>query len=123
LNAPFLGFTPQMLAQLAQNAFRPPQGGGAPGMQMPQQGGGLDMGPGMMGLGMGLGMMRRPNGSVPGDAAANAPSSVGGQDIGAYRGPDSYVYGVPPNNAQPSGDGLFGNFGNWWSRNFGSGGT
>lgn len=54
--APFMGFPPELLAQIAQAAFRPPQGGGggAPGLQAPVQPAG-DMG--MGGLGQGLGAL------------------------------------------------------------------
>lgn len=108
MNAPFPGIPPELLAKLAQGAFRPPQAMGVHAPNMPQTPG-FNMGDGMAGLGMGLGMgagLFNSGGSVPGDASTNAPSSVGGQDIGTYRGPDSYVYGVPPNNAQPAGGGV-----------------
>jgi hypothetical protein len=56
MKAPFQGFPPELLAQIAQAAFRPPQGGmgGMPGLSAPQQ-----QPQGMPGLGMasqGLGM-------------------------------------------------------------------
>lgn len=91
---------PEIYAQLAASGFRPPppvQMPGfnlqAPNMQQPQQQG-MSMGDGMAlaGMGMmGLGMQRP--GSTPGDVMANAPSSVGGQSIDAFRGPGSYSYG------------------------------
>ena len=109
---PFPGFTPQMLAQLAQNAFRPPQGGGAPGMQMPQQGGGFDMGPGMMGLGMGLAAMRRQ-----GDPFMAAERTAGDRDLGGYgASPVDPMSGNP--NAMPTEvfnptGAATGSFGSW----------
>jgi hypothetical protein len=52
MKAPFQGYPPELLAQIAQAAFRPPQamGGGVPGLQAPQQ----PQGMGMPGLGMGM---------------------------------------------------------------------
>jgi hypothetical protein len=59
MKAPFQGFPPELLAQIAQAAFRPPQGGGGgmPGLSAPPQQ--QPQGMGIPGLGMatqGLGM-------------------------------------------------------------------
>jgi hypothetical protein len=52
MKAPFQGFPPELLAQIAQAAFRPPQGGGGgmPGLSAPPQ----QQPQGMPGLGMGM---------------------------------------------------------------------
>jgi hypothetical protein len=107
MNAPFPGFTPELLAQIAQGAFRPPQamGGGmsSPGLQMPQQGGGDGgLGAGMAGLGMGLGMMRRmPPGWVPTSSGSEPGRTAGGGDLGGYgASPVDPMSGNP--NAQPT---------------------
>ena len=114
--APFQGFPPELLAQIAQNAFRPPQGmgGGVPGMQAPQQpqGGmpGLGAGLGAFGAsfaGMGGGLGGAPGaGAMPGEDRATAPQ---------WPPP----MGNTTTTVQPSGGG----FDAWWSRNFGSGGA
>ena len=57
-NLPLTAFTPQMLAEMARGAFRPPAlmsggGGGGGGMQMPQSQG-FNVGQGMAGMGQGL---------------------------------------------------------------------
>jgi hypothetical protein len=79
MRAPFQGFPPELLAQMAQAAFRPPQAigmqaPGLPGLQAPPQGdggmGGLGMG--LEGLGMGVGSIADWLRSYKGDPAASA---------------------------------------------------
>jgi hypothetical protein len=83
MKAPFQGFSPELLAQIAHGAFRPPQAMGAPGMSMPQQMGGGDggLGAGMAGLGMGLSMM--------GDGTIMNAGPQGGGTGGAYTPADA----------------------------------
>jgi hypothetical protein len=95
MKAPFQGIPPELLAQIAQAAFRPPQGGmsGAPGLSAPQQPTG---GMGMGGLGAGLGalggglagMMNggsnvNEQGAVGPGGLAGAVSSIGALQPGA----------------------------------------
>jgi hypothetical protein len=110
MKAPFQGFPPELLAQIAQAAFRPPQGGmgGAPGLSAPQQaqGGMPGLGMGMQGvgaLGGGLAeMVNNPGGFGGAGGAANSPAAAHGMQVGAA----------------PSGGG---GFWSWLSRNLGSG--
>lgn len=88
MNAPFPGFSPEMLAQMAQAAFRPPQAMGmqAPGMSMPQQGGGMGLGEGMAGLAQGLAGWRPGGDPMGADMNTQAPGfgaglSSSGQDV------------------------------------------
>lgn len=84
MNAPFQGFTPELLAQMAQAAFRPPQtmgGGGGMGMQAPQMGGGMGIGEGLAGLSQGLanwkpGSNINEQGAVGPGGLAGAVSSI-----------------------------------------------
>lgn len=83
MKAPFQGYPPELLAQIAQGAFRPPQAMGmqAPGMgmQAPQQGGGADgLGAGMAGLGMGLGMLGKMGGGNISEQGAVGPGGLAG---------------------------------------------
>lgn len=74
MKAPFPGFPPQLLAQIAQAAFRPPQGGmgGAPGLQAPQQPQAIPgLGMGMQGLGAMGGSFADWLRSYKGDPAAS----------------------------------------------------
>ncbi len=104
--SPFQGFPPELLAKIAQGAFRPPQammggGGGVPGMQMPQQGGD-GLGAGMAGLGMGLGnwkpkdtiMNAGPQGAGPGGAYTQAQAmDMAGMGNGMMLSPMNPSYG------------------------------
>lgn len=75
MRAPFQGFPPELLAQIAQAAFRPPQGGmgGAPGLQAPQQPQGMPgLGMGMQGLGMAAGPLADWLMAYRGNPAASA---------------------------------------------------
>lgn len=95
--APFQMISPEMLAQLAAQGFRPPGmgGGGAPGFQMPT-GGGMDMASGMAGLGAGLGAL----GKGGGDIFAAKDRTAGDGDLNGYGGsPVDPMSGNP--NAQP----------------------
>ena len=78
--APFQMITPEVLAQMAAQGFRPPGlGGGGPGFQMPQGGGGMDMAGGMAGLGMGLGALRGMGGpTAGGEQGAVGPGGLSG---------------------------------------------
>jgi hypothetical protein len=92
-----------VLQKIAAAGFRPPPPAQLPGfnMQMPQMqqqppqpGFGMAQGAGMLGAGFGAyGRMPKP-GSTPGDVMVNAPSSIGGQSIDAFRGPGTYGYGA-----------------------------
>lgn len=94
MNAPFQGFTPELLAQIAHAAFRPPQqmmGGGGmqtPGFQVPQGGDG-GLGAGMAGLGMGLANWKPEGMSTDGRTTPEgtiSPFSVGGGPMGPSGG-------------------------------------
>jgi hypothetical protein len=116
--APFQGFPPELLAQIAQAAFRPPQGGmgGMPGLSAPQQ---QPQGMGMPGLGAGLGALGASFAGM-GGGGGGAPGA------GAMPGEDRATapqwpppMGDTTTNVQPSGGGFWA----WANRNFGSGGT
>jgi len=80
MQSPFPGFTPELLAQIAQASFRPPGPAAVPGMQMPQQGG-MGIGDGLAGLGMGLSALYPTAGRTPnGDPNDNRPYMTGGVD-------------------------------------------
>lgn len=118
MNTPFMGFSPELLARLAQNAFRPPQGmgGGAPGlMAPPQTPPGFNVGDGMAGLGMGLAGFRKPPGWVPTSSGSEPGRTTGDADLGGYgASPADPMAGNPnavpqifnPTGAQ-SGGGIF----------------
>lgn len=78
-HAPLQLLPPELLAQIAQGAFRPPQLPQAPQMQVPQQQGDGGMGAGLAGLGMGLGAFRGlGNGTI-----VNAQPTTTGPAFGA----------------------------------------
>jgi hypothetical protein len=101
MNAPFAGFPPELLAQIAQGAFRPPQAMGmqAPGgMSMPQMGGGgMGLGEGMAGLGAGLGMMGKMGGGIS-EQGAVGPGGLAGavSGIDALKPDANGVWQPPP---------------------------
>lgn len=125
MNAPFHGFPPELLAKMAQGAFRPPQpmmGGmqapGVPGMQMPQGGDG-GLGQGLAGLGAGLASWR-PGGSPMGaDMNTQAPAFGGGlNSSGRDVLGDAHKQWLTQNAGDPSISGYgpsasSGSFGNW----------
>jgi hypothetical protein len=125
MKTPFAGFPPELLAQIAQNAFRPPQmmggGGGVPGMQAPQQGGGGmgGLGAGLGGLaGMGLNHMMN-GGSNVNEQGAVGPGGLAGavSSIGALQpGPGGQF--LPPPMPTDIGSGGGGGFGSWMSSLF-----
>lgn len=91
---------PQLLAQMAQAAFRPPQAHAAPGinLQPPQQsGGGFGMGDGMAMAGMGLGALKGMGGGNIFDAAGR---TAGDADLGGHGSSPVDPMGGNP-NAQP----------------------
>lgn len=104
MRAPFQSFPPELLAQIAQAAFRPPQGMGmqAPGMQAPQQqpAGGMDMGglgAGLGGLaGMGISAMQNPGGFGGVGGAANSPAAAHGMQVGSAGPPPSSFWSWLP---------------------------
>jgi hypothetical protein len=121
MSAPFAGFPPELLAQIAQGAFRPPQAMGmqAPGMSMPQMGGGgMGLGEGMAGLGMGLGMMgKRPPGWVPTSSGSEPGRTTGDADLGGYGAGALDPMGGNPNAVpeifNPSGTASGSSFWSW----------
>lgn len=70
--APFQGFPPELLAQIAQAAFRPPQGMGMQAPQVQQTPGFNVGGDAYAGLGKGLGMGLDALFGYRGDPAASA---------------------------------------------------
>lgn len=110
--APIQGLSPELLAQAAQNAFRPPNPMGMPGMQMPQiSGGGYGLNQGMAGLGMGLGALKGLNDTTkPGVPTANGDPTGGA-------GP-AFLGGATSLAAAPGGSGG-GGFFDWLTRQFG----
>lgn len=94
MQSPFPMISPELLAQIAQGAFRPPQGMGMQAPSMPQTPG-FNMGDGMMGLGMGLAAFR-----PMGDVFMGSERTAGDADLGGYGGfPADPMSGNP--NAQP----------------------
>lgn len=88
MRAPVPGFSPELLAQIAQGAFRPPQGMQAPGLSGGQRGGGgMGLGEGMAGLGAGLRMMGgKVPGWVPTSSGSEPGRTTGDADLGGYGG-------------------------------------
>lgn len=128
MNAPFQGFPPELLAKIAQGAFRPPGAMGGmqtPGFQMPTGGGGMGMGDGMAGLAQGLaGWKPGPAGDgtrTGNDADLGGYNNVkpGGMvDVGGGQmlpNPNGMQYGADGMQIGPAQGG-----GNFWQRNFGS---
>lgn len=118
---PFQQFSPEVLAQMAQGAFRPPQPMGmqAPGMSMPQMGGGGDggLGAGMAGLGMGLGMLGKMGGVTDGRTTPEgtvSPFPVGGGPMG----PSGGAMAESPLLAAAAGGDGNGGFFDWIGRQF-----
>jgi hypothetical protein len=117
MKAPFQGFPPELLAQIAQAAFRPPQGGmgGAPGLQAPQRAMG---GGGMGGLGAGLGALGASFAGMGGGGGAPGAGAMPGEDrAAAPQWPPPM--GDATTTVQPSSGGLY----SWLGRNFGWGGS
>lgn len=105
MRAPFPGFSPELLAQIAQASFRPPQGGmgGAPGLQAPQQPtGGMGMGglgAGLGGLaGMGITAMQNPGDFGGAGGATNSPAAAHGMQVGSAGPPPSSFWSWLPWN-------------------------
>jgi hypothetical protein len=104
MRAPFQGFPPALLAQIAQAAFRPPQAMGmqAPGMQAPQQQPGGDGGmgglmAGLPGLSGGLaGLINGPGGFGGAGGAANSPAAAHGMQVGSAGPPPSSFWSWLP---------------------------
>jgi hypothetical protein len=117
VKTPFQMFPPELLAQIAQGAFRPPQAMGmqAPGMQAPQQGGGDGgLGAGMAGLGMGLANWK--SGGGIGEQGAVGPGGLAGavSSIGALKPDANGVWQQPPMPTDIGfGQGGGSSFGNW----------
>ena len=75
--APFQMIPPELLAQIAQGAFRPPQLPQAPQMGMPQHQDGMgSLGSGLAGFGLGLGTLVNANGN------SNPEANVSGFAVG-----------------------------------------
>lgn len=99
MNAPFPGIPPELLAKLAQGAFRPPQAMGMQAPNMPQTPG-FNMGDGLAGLGMGLAAFRKPAGWVPTSSGSEPGRTTGDADLAGYgASPADPMSGNP--NAQP----------------------
>jgi hypothetical protein len=119
MKAPFQGFPPELLAQIAQGAFRPPQGMGgmqAPGMQAPQMGGGGDggLGAGMQGLGMGLANWKRGGGINPNGMPEDGSFGSAVAGINAIQPGANGQFAPPPMPTDIGyGQGGGGSFGNW----------
>lgn len=118
MRTPFPAFSPELLAKIAQGAFRPPGSGGAPGlpgMQAPQ-GGGMGLSEGMAGLGMGLANWRPP-GWVPTSSGSEPGRTTGDADLGGYGGfpadPMSGNVNAVPQMFNPSGAASGGGFWPW----------
>ena len=95
-DAPFQLLSPELIAAMAQNAFRPPQGGPGPQlMQMPGMGD-SGLGAGMAGLGAGLGAYGKMGGGNPFMAGAR---TAGDADLGGWNSGIDPMGGNP--NAQP----------------------
>lgn len=105
MREPFQRIPPELLAQIAQAAFRPPPGLGmqAPGMQAPQQPtGGMGMGglgAGLGGLaGMGISALQNPGGFGGAGGAANSPAAAHGMQVGSAGPPPSSFWSFLPWN-------------------------
>lgn len=110
ISAPFQFLTPQQLAAAAQAAFRPPSPMGAPGMQMPQMGGGggMSLGQGAAMLGMGLGGLRGLGNPAQKPPGMPVPNQYGVMD------PEASQSAYPG-----TGTGGGGGFFDWLARQFG----
>lgn len=100
INAPFPSIPAELLAKLAQGAFRPPQAMGMQAPMMPQTPG-FNMGDGMsagMGLGMGAGLFNRtsgdgrttPEGNISGFPKGGGPLGPGESGPGRVGGALAY---------------------------------
>lgn len=80
MQSPFPMIPPELLAKLAQGAFRPPQAMGMQAPMMPQTPG-FNMSDGLAALGMGLSAFYPQAGRTPnGDPNDNRPYMAGGVD-------------------------------------------
>lgn len=111
MQSPFPMIPPDLLAKLAQGAFRPPQAMGMQAPNMPQTPG-FNMGDGLAGLGMGLAAFRPTGGLNPNGMPEDQNLGTAVAGINALKPDANGVWQQPP---MPTdiGSGQGGSFGSW----------